>query len=88
MTTFLYQIELKLQNQHSKVLLLILYCIVADAGEQNGCLTRDEHIQTELNLSEAATMNDVNENGEIEGANVSKGVSCSWYLFFACFSLS
>ncbi|RCV30533.1 hypothetical protein SETIT_6G103100v2 [Setaria italica] len=42
----------------------------ADAGEQNGCLTRDKHIKTELNLSEAATMNDVNENGEIEGANV------------------
>ena len=33
-------------------------------------------MQTELNLSEAAIMNDVNENGEIEGANVSKGVSC------------
>jgi hypothetical protein len=65
---------------------------VADAGKQNGCLTGDEHIQTELNLvghtPNSATMNDVNVNGQIEGANVSEGVSCSWYLFFACFSLS
>jgi len=39
-------------------------------------VTGDEHIQTELNLSKAATMNDVNENGEIEGAKVYEGVSC------------
>ena len=31
-------------------------------------------MQTELNLSEAAIMNDVNENGEIEGATISEGV--------------
>jgi len=56
--------------------LLTLYCIAADAGEQKGCITGDEHI--ELNLDgqtpNGATMNNVNKSGQTQAANVSEGV--------------
>ncbi|XP_066372517.1 uncharacterized protein [Miscanthus floridulus] len=48
----------------------------ADVGEQNGCLAGDQHVRTELNLDghtpNGATMNDVNENGQTQVANIAE----------------
>lgn len=48
----------------------------AVAGQKNGCLTGDEHIQTQLNREghtpSDATVNDVTENEQTQRDNVSE----------------
>jgi len=58
----------------------------ADAGEQKGCITGDEH--TELNLDghtpNGATMNNVNESGQTQAANVSEGDAAGCFFGHGC----